>query len=232
MRIALTFRYACKHHRPALLLAVLLFLPGSPLLATNLYKWVDEDGSVHYSSQLPPDQSRKSHQELNSRGMVLTTKEAAKSEEELAGELEKQRLLEEQRAEEARLKKIQDAKDRVLLLTFASEDELVQARDNRIEVIDSVIRLINSSIETTQEKLEDLQTTANDSYISNGKEVPGGLAQKIEFFERKLESRNVQLASKEAEKEKIRQKYEADLERYRLLKTGGEAAPAASAATD
>jgi hypothetical protein len=188
-------------------------------MAAALYKWVDESGAVHYGNQLPPGQNKKGHQQLNSQGMVLSTKDAPKTSEELADEVEKQRKLEEQQAEEARLKRIQDREDRVLLLTFSTEEELEHARDNRIEVINSVIRLIETSIETTQEKLDKLVQNAEQNYTSKGKQVPGGLAQKIEHFERKIANRTAQLEAKTAEREKIRQKYELDLERFRLLKS-------------
>ncbi|MDC1286508.1 DUF4124 domain-containing protein [Gammaproteobacteria bacterium] len=202
-----------------LMLAVLLCAVSSASMAGALYKWVDENGAVRYSDQLPPQQSRKKHQQLNSQGMVLTTREAAKSQEEMAIDAESKRLLEEQQREEARLKSIQDKKDRVLLLTFSTEEELEHARDSRVEVIDSVIRLISSSIDTTQDKLDQLTKRAEDAYISQSKQVPGGLAQKIEHFQRKIESRNAQIALKAEEKEKIRQRYERDLERFRLLKS-------------
>jgi hypothetical protein len=188
-------------------------------MAASLYKWVDENGAVHYGNQLPPGQNKNGHQQLNSQGMVVTTKEAPKTSQELAEEVKKQRKLEEQQAEEARLKRIQDREDRVLLLTFSTEEELEHARDNRIEVINSVIRLIENSIEATQGKLDQLVHTAEQNYTSKGKEVPGGLAQKIEHFDRKIENRTAQLEAKTAEREKIRQKYELDLERYRLLKS-------------
>ena len=213
---------ARKSDVPALLLGALLCASSLSANAANLYKWVDENGNIHYSSQLPPKQTRKGHQQLNSQGVVLTTKEAAKSAEELAAEAEAKRKLEEKQAEEARIKAAQDARDRVLLLTFSSEAEIEHARENRIEVIDSVIRLINSSIETTQTKLDELKHSAETHYTSQGNEIPGGLAQKIEHAERKIESRTAQLQAKEEEKAKIYQKYETDLERYRALSAKSE----------
>jgi hypothetical protein len=219
VRVAITLKNACRPHWSALALAALLSAAGSQSMAATLYKWVDENGSVHYGNSLPPEQSKKSHQQLNSRGMVLSTTDAAKSPEELAEETEKQRKLEEQQAEEARLKSIQDDKDRVLLLTFSNEEELELVRDNRIEVINSVIRLIESSIGSTQSKLDKLAQTAEQNYTSKGKKVPGGMAQKIEHFERKIASRKDQLEAKIAERERIRGKYELDLERFRLLKS-------------
>ncbi len=208
---------ASLKHTPALMLAIALCLLAAQVSAATLYKWVDEDGRVRYSDRLPPAQSNKQHQQLNSQGMVLTTQDAAKTPEQLADEAEAQRKLEEEQREEAELKAIQDKQDQVLLLTFSNEKEIENARDNRIQVIDSVIGLIENSIATTQAKFDQLKNSADQNYVSQGKEIPGGLAQKIEHFERKIEIRNSQLAAKAEEKEKIRQKYELDLERFRTL---------------
>ena len=219
MRVVMTLKNAGSTRLPKLLLAVLLCAVSSTSMAGALYKWVDENGNIRYSDRLPPDQSKKRHQQLNSQGMVLTTRDAARSPEEIAIETELNRKLEEQQREQAHIKSIQDKHDRVLLLTFSSEEELELVRDNRMQVMDSVILLIASSIESTQEKLGKLTDRAQDAYISKGKEVPGGLAQKIEHFERKIESRDAQLQLKQVEKEKVRQKYEVDLERFRLLRS-------------
>ena len=205
-----------------MLLALMLFAAAKQATAGALYKWIDENGQIRYSDRLPPNQVKKKHQQLNSQGVVLTTKEAAKTDEELAAEAEAARKLEEENARLAKIKEAQDKKDRVLLLTFSSEEELGIARDNRLDVLDSVIQLIKKSINTTQQQLDELRGNADASYLSKGKEVPGGLAQKIEHFTRKLENRNAQLASKLAEQDKINQQYEKDVARFRELKAETE----------
>ena len=63
-----------------------LFVLSFPAGAGALYKWVDENGQIRYSDRLPPTQVRRKHQQLNSQGVVLSTKEAAKSAEQLAAE--------------------------------------------------------------------------------------------------------------------------------------------------
>ena len=201
-----------------MLLALMVSAFSKLATAGSLYKWIDENGQVRYSDRLPPSQVKKKHQQLNSQGVVLTTKEAAKTDEELAAEAEAARKLEEENARQAKLKEAQDKKDQVLLLTFSSEEELSIARDNRLDVLNSVVQLIKKSINTTQERLDELQRNADALYLSKGKEVPGGLAQKIEHFSRKLENRNAQLTSKLAEQEKINQQYEKDVARFRELK--------------
>jgi hypothetical protein len=207
---------------PILLAAAFACALATPAGAAKLYKWVDDNGNVRYSDQIPPSQVKKEHKELNSQGVVVNTRSAAKSEAELAAEAKARREREAREAEQARLKRIQDQKDQVLLMTFSSEEELELARQDRIEVLDSVINLIRSSIESTQEKLGVLQEKADIGYLSQGKEVPGGMAQKIEFFERKIKTRNVQLEQKLAEKAKINKKYQFDLARFRELTVEGK----------
>ncbi len=186
--------------------------------AGALYKWIDENGEIRYSDRLPAAQSKKKHQQLNPQGVVLSTTEAAKSEAELATEAAARLKLEEEQAAEAEANKLQYQKDQVLLLTFSNEKELGLARNDRIEVLDSVIQLINKSLVATQQTLEELQTRAEETYLSKGKKVPGGLAQRIEHFSRKTEIRNTQLELKKVEKDKINEQYELDLARYRFLK--------------
>lgn len=202
-----------------LLVTVALFIVSGSVTAGALYKWIDENGQVRYSDRLPAAQVKKKHQQLNSQGVVVTTKEAAKTEAEIAAEAEAKRIQEEQAAEQARIDELQYQKDQVLLLTFSSEQELSLARDDRLDVLDSVIRLISKNIETTQEKLTELEASAESLYISKGRDVPGGLAQKIEHFSSKVESRTDQLLLKIAEKDKINEQYELDLARYRELQT-------------
>lgn len=204
---------------PIVLLVMTLFAFSNQTGAGALYKWVDENGQIRYSDRLPVNQAKKKHQQLNSQGVVLSTKEAAKSDEELAAEAEARRKQEEQAAKEAELKEAQYKKDQVLLLTFSSEEEIGLARDDRLDVLESVIKLINKSIAGTEQQLQKLQTSADEIYLSQGKEVPGGLAQKIEHFTRKIESRYAQLESKMAEKDKINEQYALDLARYRELTT-------------
>jgi hypothetical protein len=203
---------------PVLLLALILFAFSKQASAGALYKWVDENGQIRYSDRLPPNQVKKKHQQLNSQGVILSTKEAAKSDEELAAAAEAKRKLEEEQAAEAKIREAQFKLDQVLLLTFSTEEELTLARDDRLEVLESVIQLINKSIDSTQQQLDQLQTSADEIYLSKGKEVPGGLAQKIEHFTRKVENRSGQLEAKMAERSKINNQYRVDLARFRELK--------------
>ena len=200
-------------------IGLLVYALGTSVFAANLYKWVDENGEIRYSDRLPPSQVRQKRQILNEHGVVIDTKEAAKTAEQLEADKEAKRIRDAELAEERRLQAEKDKHDRVLLLTFSSEEEMMSVRDNRIEVIDSVIRLIENSINITEKRLIKLEYNADEEYLSKGKEVPGGLAQNIEFFTRKIENRKEQLRLKEEEKRKIDEQFDKDLERFRWLKS-------------
>ncbi len=200
-----------------LLLAMVLLGLSAGTDAAKLYKWVDEDGNVRYSDRLPPNQAQKGHETLNPQGIVVKKTAAAKSEEELAAAQKIQEELEAKLAAEKKIKEKRDRKDLVLLLTFSSEEEMDRVKANRIDVLESVISLIKKSIATTDEKLTSLKNIAKKQYTSRGQEIPGGLAQNIEFFTRKKGIREQQLELKETEKRKINQQYEVDLARYRVL---------------
>ena len=184
--------------------------------AAALYKWVDDDGNVRYTDHPP---ANKGHELLNSHGVVIKSTAAPKTEKELADEKKANELAEKQREKDEKEKKARDARDRVLLMTFSSEEELSLVKNNRVEVIESVIRLIDKSIATTQERLTLLENNAQTLYLSKGLEVPGGLAQNIEHFTKKLDNRKNQRQLKQAEKDKIDLQFAQDLERYRLLKS-------------
>jgi len=204
---------------PVLLVAATLCIATGAASAAALYKWIDEDGQVRYSDRLPTKQVKKKHQQLNSQGVVVGTTEAARSDEEIAAEAEAKRKAEEQAKEDARLQEIQYKKDQVLLLTFSSEREMALARDDRLEVLDSVIRLITKSIDSTQVTLRELEAQAEKNYTSQDRDVPGGLAQKIEHFTRKIDSRTDQLILKIEEKDRINEQFELDLARFRELRS-------------
>jgi len=213
-------RFLPKNLTRSRLITISLLLTMSPytLGAATLYKWIDDEGKVRYSDRIPTSEIKKKHQTLNKQGVVINTTEAAKTDEELAAEAEAKIELEIQQAREKQIKDVQDKKDRVLLLTFSSEEEMSAVHKNRIDVIDSVIRLIQKSIVGNEATLSDLKNSADSNYVSKGKEIPGGLEQKIEHFTRKIASRTDQLNLKIAEKQKVKKQFDLDLARYRLLK--------------
>jgi single-stranded DNA-binding protein len=192
-----------------------------PAYSAQLYKWVDENGQIRYSDNITSDQSKKAFQTLTPDGRVLSTKEASKPPEQIREErAEKNRQAEELRIKaevNARLAAMQEHHDNVLLMTFTNEKEILVAQDERLSVIDSVIQLLKKNINTEQEKLQKEEARAKALYLDKNLPVPGGQAQKIEYFTEKVLTKQQHLSLKIDERDKVKQQYIQDLIRYREL---------------
>src|SRR5262245_18114025 len=54
------------------------------------YRWVDDQGVVHYGDQVPPQYAQKEHTELNAQGVELKRLDAQRSAEQQAADARKQ----------------------------------------------------------------------------------------------------------------------------------------------
>lgn len=208
---------APRHRSNNLSLRLWLFALLLPALicaeAGKLYRYVDEQGNVHYTDKIPPSQIRQARDELSERGIQVDSVLQAKTAEEVAKERELERL----RAERQRLIEKQKAADRVLLRTFRSADDLIMARDGKIQAIDVMISVAQSNIRRYQIKMTDLQRRAANLERA-GKFTPDRLVTDINNTRRNILKGHTQILNKEQEKETIRAVYDQDLARFRQLK--------------
>jgi len=191
------------------LILLLITLPAS----ARLYKWVDEEGNVHYSDKLPPSAVKKPHAKLDSRGLVIEETGRAKTPEEIAREEELRRLREEQQ----RQLEEQKARDKVLLNTFRSEDDILLARDGKLATYDAQIRIAYTNIERLKAWLETQKKKAA-ALERKGHKIPAKLLQEIENTRHQIKANYESILRQEKDKEFIRRKYAADLARFRELK--------------
>jgi hypothetical protein len=117
--------------------------------AQQLYRWVDENGVVHYGDRVPPEYAKVRRDILNDQAVRVGTLEAEKTVEQLEAEaIEAQRIEDESR------------RDQVLLTTYLSIEEIEQLRDRRLELIDAQIRVTNLYLSNLRDRLKKLQREA------------------------------------------------------------------------
>ncbi len=179
----------------------------------KLYKWVDENGDVQYSDKLPPQANKGAHSEMSQSGRVVDKKGAAKTAEEIAREQELERLREIQEELVAK----QKAEDAVLLKTFRSEQDLVTARDAKLNALDNLITITKGNLKRFKTQLTALQSSAAKQEKS-GKQVNKKLTQDIESLERQISGGYASILAREQNKETIFLEYEDDINRFRTLK--------------
>jgi len=193
--------------------AAALLLSTPTLHAGKLYKWVDESGQVRYGDRVPPEYAKRRNETLNSQGIVVETRAAQKTKEQLA---EEQRLATLKAAEERRQRE-QAHKDRILLDTFTNEDEMILTRDGKLEAIEAVIRVTTGRIEKIRQKLSNLTRRAANLERA-GRPVPVELSQQIAESHSQIRQNLEYIENRKQEQRAIHEKFELDIKRFRDLK--------------
>ncbi|MEL7310003.1 MAG: DUF4124 domain-containing protein [Pseudomonadota bacterium] len=114
-------------------LALSVALIAAPALAAperqQLYRWVDENGVVHFGDSIPAEYAEQEKQVLNERGVTIGRIAGKATEEELAA----------MAAEEVAKAEVERARraDRALLATYLSVGEIERHRDRRVELLEA-----------------------------------------------------------------------------------------------
>jgi predicted GH43/DUF377 family glycosyl hydrolase len=190
---------------------------GSPLSqAAGIKKWVDENGVTHYGRSVPPEYMDRAHSELNDRGIEVKRHERSRTE----AEIERDKALAALRAEQQKLLKEQQARDRILLSLYRNEDDLVMARDGKLAQLDGQIRLNYTEIRRMKARLSDFQAVAAAAERRGTQMSPKQKAN-LDSTQRSIEKSYAIILSKEEEKRVTRERYNYDLARFRKLRSGG-----------
>lgn len=192
----------------AALVPVLLLAVGKPAAAEKVYKWVDEDGVVHYGHALPPSEAGRAHKVLNEQGIAVEDVATAKTAEQIA--------------EEARLAaaaKEAAKRDQVLLNTYLSVDEIENLRDRRVELLEAQNRVTQKYLDGLEDKLSGLQAEAagHEARAESAGEavaIPADLSAEISHAERGIEGYRREIETRRVDQERIRAQFDADIARF------------------
>lgn len=131
----------------------LLLLLSSSVAQASLYRWVDENGKVHFSDKVPPSIAQKGHTSLNKNG--VEAKRTVSAEELKLKEQQRQekQALEEELSEAKKLEEAQKRKDEQLLATYANREEIIAAYQKKLSTIDQSIGILSARDESLSQKL-------------------------------------------------------------------------------
>ena len=194
-------------------LLLILVLSTANTVHAEFYRWVDDDGTIHYSDSLPPTESQREQDLLNETGRVVKTIPAPKT----IGELEEEQRL--AKLEEEKLKKIEKAehRDRVLMAMYLTVEDIELVRDERIETVESAIRITKLRKNKFTKKLNDLNSS-EQRFKANGQNAPPWLVKSRSHYQEQLANVEDILAIKEREKLVIKKRFAGDINRYLELK--------------
>jgi hypothetical protein len=197
--------------RPLAVLVLLLVLGllCSPSPAQQLYRWVDDQGEVHYTDQVPPSHADKARARLSEHGITIESQPGVPTGEALehARELERRRAEEEQRRVE----------DEQLLKRYRTVDELELARDGRIAAIEA-------SIQAKRDEMRDETRTLIALYEEmrtlqkTDEPVPLDLMSKIDSSMTNIRNGYTEIVDNESRKQSVQDEFEDDIARFRQLR--------------
>jgi hypothetical protein len=193
---------------------MLLASPGFAAGASNgrtLYKWVDEQGVTHYGDHIPPEYAAQERHVMNSQGIEINRLEAQKTPEALAAE--------EQKKIEAEQSK---NRDRNLLNTYASVQEIERLRDQRVTLLTDQIKVTSQFLEVLNGKMKKLRVSSVRfkpySSDANASAMPDQIAEDLVRVGNDIRTQEQNLREKRSEETIMSKQFDSDIERFKELK--------------
>lgn len=198
----------------ALFIALALALASGPAVAQKLYRWVDENGQVHYGDKVPPQYASQDRDVLNKQGIPVGREEGLETPAEARARIE--------REEREKAAKENAQRDRMLVTTYQNVEEIEMLRTLRLELVDANIQIQQQSISNLKAKLADQQKRAARFKPINtdakAQPMPEGLMEDIERTESDLRTQEVNLQRKRDEREALNARFDAEIARYKELR--------------
>lgn len=177
----------------------------------KVYKWIDEQGLTHYGDRIPPEYASQEQHIINAAGIEVQHIDAQKSAEQLAEE--------DQRRVEAAQRAV---RDKNLLTTYGSVQEIERLRDQRLNLITDQIKVKSQFLEALNGQLEKLRLSSmRFKPYSTDPHAPPMTDQLAEDLVRVTSDKRTQeenLREKRSEETAMRKGFEDDIARFKELK--------------
>jgi len=179
---------------------------------TTTYRWVDDQGVIHYGDQIPPEYANKDREVLNGQGVRVGHLEGQKSPAQLATEARDRANMMRQKQHDA-----------FLVTTYTSAKDIEALRDSRLEQLRTQRTAAQQYVESLRARLGTLQERALScrpySSRADARRMPDDLAENLVRTLDELHTQSAALANQGEEEAKLRVQFQADIERYNELHT-------------
>ncbi|MBI3900409.1 MAG: hypothetical protein HY308_19300 [Gammaproteobacteria bacterium] len=175
----------------------------------KIKKCQDETGKWYYGDTAAESCAKSKVTILNDKG--LKTKEIA-----APPTLDELKKVEEQHAEQQQAAD-QVKKDELLLATYSHEEDIIYVRDRRIEQLETAIRTSEETLNSLRATMIRLETQAANEKKANS--VSEHTTQTMNRTRQQINNHEVLIAQHRKEEEVVRQRTDAELKRFRELKT-------------
>lgn len=180
----------------------------------RVYRWVDDDGVVHFDDNIPAEYAELPKQILNDHGVTIDNVRGKKTPEEIEAE----RI-----AKELDLQKdLQRRADLALLATYLSEDEILMHRDRRVELFQAQAKVTELYLRNLDTRLNSLLIEASKykpySSDSNAPQIDQSLADDLMETKNTIQRHQRNLTKYQTDEQQIIARFDGDIHRFRTLK--------------
>jgi hypothetical protein len=181
--------------------------------------WKDKTGkTVGCGDSVPPEYEDNASKTLDKQGITLKKTDAMLTPEQMKAAQEDldRKQVEQRKAEDQR------RRDKALLDTFTTPQEIDLKRDRDLQLAQSNLELLQSNMKNADAGLIQAQARV-DNYNKSNKPVPDAVQGELDRATAEKTKTDQQVAAKKQEIVDINQKY-SDLKQRFILLTGGSAA--------
>ena len=177
-------------------LFAMVFVGIADAQQTRLYRWVDEDGKVHFSDRLEPSSGSSDYDRFNASGVRISQPEGPRTRQQ-------QREAEESRRNYHR--------DQALLTTYPTELALLRAHDEQRAQIEFNLRTSQANLERIQ---RDIASRGDRSPDASG---DSAVDRELAGLNRRLEAERQTLEQLRLRRYELYQTQNQEVERFREL---------------
>ena len=188
-------------------LLLLLCLALSAWGQTKYYRYTNKEGVKVINNSVPPEYVKYGYEVVTLSGQVLQVIPPAPTPEE-AEKLAAQRQRDMQLAEW----------DEYLLKRYSTVEDIEAAKERKLADFESSVSILRGNATNIRNQIEQTQARAA-SMERSGRKVPETTINSLHALELELQDTEQQLALREADKLELAKKYDADIERFRTIKS-------------
>lgn len=181
-------------------------------LPADTYRWKDKDGNTHYGEAVPAEYADQPYDIINKAGIVIEHIEDTSIPLEVMAEKKGQKDRAPLISEEQR----QIQSDRLLVIRYSSEEEIIKALELEIAQLGYDTKVINQSYNSTTASIRH-----QISQAANRQRAGQPISEEQEKEISQLYARQAQDAQKKSlmsqREERIRTRYQEEIDRYRYL---------------
>lgn len=193
------------------ILALLLAIVAVQAAAQTVFRWVDDDGEVHYGHSVPQEYLEDGYERI-SDGRVLERVDRALTLEERQAAMA---MMVAERDEASR-RQSRESLDRMLMASYSSEEDILESRDSELAVIRSQVGSARASMENAIHDYRQLIAEAA-SLERAAEDVPDPLAERIREAHAEVREKREEIERIRATMVEIEAHFQQNLERFREL---------------